>query len=316
MPKQGGHSGKGYRCPFGGLDRWPATHRNLGSFQESPATVLTDLIGVLLRIIYDALFWARNLSEGGRERPLLLVLEEAHSYLSETVSGSAASAVRRIVKEGRKLWYRCYDRKASVQPKLTVRFCRSAGPYSRLRLANPVDRGHVTNAAPDNLEGLFADAAYIAPGRRRLSLWRKRCNCPIRTLIDPPAPNRRPDSEDPMVHVGVEDIRGEGDKGPGGWNRKRERSRITERLSLFGRKQRPRLSPQITDNPSSAKRISRHGKPDTRRFLKRGERWLGSRDANAGSRIYQWSSLSVFLMWASKIFRGLLTWRPSVGKYF
>ena len=51
---------------------------------------------------YDALFWARNLSEGGRERPLLVVLEEAHTYLSPGETGPAASAVRRIAKEGRK----------------------------------------------------------------------------------------------------------------------------------------------------------------------------------------------------------------------
>ena len=44
-----------------------------------PPVVLNDLIGALLRILYDALFWARNLPEGGRLRPLMLVLEEAHA---------------------------------------------------------------------------------------------------------------------------------------------------------------------------------------------------------------------------------------------
>ena len=67
-----------------------------------PPTVLNDLVGALLRILYDALFWARNLPEGGRERPLMLVLEEAHAYLGKDHSGTAACAVRRIVKEGRK----------------------------------------------------------------------------------------------------------------------------------------------------------------------------------------------------------------------
>ena len=67
-----------------------------------PASVLTDLVGILLRVIYDALFWGRDLMEGGRERPLLLVLEEAHAYLSQGDEGPAAKAVRRIVKEGRK----------------------------------------------------------------------------------------------------------------------------------------------------------------------------------------------------------------------
>lgn len=38
-----------------------------------PSAVMSDLIGALLRILFDALFWARNLPEGGRERPLLWV---------------------------------------------------------------------------------------------------------------------------------------------------------------------------------------------------------------------------------------------------
>ena len=67
-----------------------------------PSVVLNDLIGALLRILYDALFWARNLPEGGRERPLVVVLEEAHTYLGKEHAGPAAAAVRRIAKEGRR----------------------------------------------------------------------------------------------------------------------------------------------------------------------------------------------------------------------
>src|SRR5207253_10097804 len=40
-----------------------------------PASILTHLIGVLLRILFDAMFWSRNRSEGARERPVFLVLE-------------------------------------------------------------------------------------------------------------------------------------------------------------------------------------------------------------------------------------------------
>lgn len=58
-----------------------------------PPVVLNDLIGALLRILYDALFWARNLPEGGRLRPLMLVLEEAHAYLGKDHIGSASSVM-------------------------------------------------------------------------------------------------------------------------------------------------------------------------------------------------------------------------------
>jgi DNA helicase HerA-like ATPase len=65
-----------------------------------PPTIQSELVGSVLRIVYDALFWARNIPEGGRERPLLIVLEEAHSYLDPKQTASVA--VRKIAKEGRK----------------------------------------------------------------------------------------------------------------------------------------------------------------------------------------------------------------------
>lgn len=67
-----------------------------------PAAVLNDLIGALTRVVYDALFWSRRLSEGGRERPLLLVYEEAHAYLGGGQTHPVKTAVQRAVKEGRK----------------------------------------------------------------------------------------------------------------------------------------------------------------------------------------------------------------------
>ena len=65
-----------------------------------PQSILQTLLGALLRLVYDALFWGRRLSEGGRERPLLIVLEEAHAYLSKQQTGLASETVRRIVTRG------------------------------------------------------------------------------------------------------------------------------------------------------------------------------------------------------------------------
>ncbi len=67
-----------------------------------PVSILMDLVGVLLRLVFDALFWSRYLPEGGRKRPLLFVMEEAHAYLNSGNDGAASIAARRIVKEGRK----------------------------------------------------------------------------------------------------------------------------------------------------------------------------------------------------------------------
>jgi hypothetical protein len=65
-----------------------------------PSTVLTTLIGSLLRILYDCLFWARYRPEGGRERPLLVVLEEAHAYLSSGAGGGARLYCREENRKG------------------------------------------------------------------------------------------------------------------------------------------------------------------------------------------------------------------------
>ena len=64
-----------------------------------PSVILTELIATCLRVVYDALFWARNLSEGGRERPLLIVLEEAHAYLN-TDGGRHSNAGRKEDLQG------------------------------------------------------------------------------------------------------------------------------------------------------------------------------------------------------------------------
>ena len=47
-----------------------------------PSQVLVRLIGSILRVVYEALFWSRDKSEGAIARPVLLVMEEAHRYLS------------------------------------------------------------------------------------------------------------------------------------------------------------------------------------------------------------------------------------------
>lgn len=67
-----------------------------------PIDILNTIVGILLRMIYEGLFWARRLSQGGKERPLLIVMEEAHNYLNDNFKGIASTVVQRIVKEGRK----------------------------------------------------------------------------------------------------------------------------------------------------------------------------------------------------------------------
>jgi uncharacterized protein len=178
-----------------------------------PSTVLNDLIGALLRILYDALFWARDLPEGGRERPLMLVLEEAHAYLGKEHSGAAATAVRRIAKEGRKYGVGLMivsQRPSEIDPTILSQ----CGTIFAMRLANDTDRGQIVGAASDNLKGLFDILPILRTGEA--IIVGEAVSLPIRTLIDPPDKNRRPDSEDPRVVVRG-DPNKDGYEGEGGW---------------------------------------------------------------------------------------------------
>lgn len=192
-----------------------------------PPDVLNKLIGALLRVLYDAMFWARNRSEGGRERPLLLVLEEAHSYLGGEQDGAAARAVSRIAKEGRK--YGVGLMLVSQRPsEIDSTILSQCGTIFAMRLANDTDRNHVTGAAADNLKGLFDMLPVLRTGEA--IIVGEAVSLPIRTLIDRLPEANRPDSDDPRVvdRMRTELVNGQiiSDipEGPGGWNRNRETS--------------------------------------------------------------------------------------------
>ena len=176
------------------------------------------MIGALLRILYDSLFWSRNLPEGGRERPLLVVLEEAHTYLGKENSGAASAAVRRIAKEGRK--YGVGIMLVSQRPsEVDSTILSQCGTLFAMRLSNDTDRGQITGAASDNLKGLFDMLPILRTGEA--IIVGEAVTLPIRALIDPPPKNKRPDSEDPKVVVRGK-IDNDGYDGPGGWNQKRD----------------------------------------------------------------------------------------------
>lgn len=178
-----------------------------------PSTILNDIIGAVLRILYDAVFWGRNLPEGARERPLLLILEEAHTYLGKDNSGTASLAVKRIAKEGRK--YGVGMLVVSQRPsEIDTTILSQCGTTIAMRLANNTDRGHVTGAASDNLKGLFEMLPILRTGEA--IIVGEAVSLPIRTLIDPPPTDKMPDSVDPKVAShGSEE---EGFESPGGWN--------------------------------------------------------------------------------------------------
>ncbi len=202
-----------------------------------PPSILSNLIGALLRIIYDSLFWARNLPEGGRERPLLFVLEEAHNYLSKGDSGPAALAVKRIVKEGRK--YGIGAMIVSQRPsEVDSTVLSQCGTFFAMRLSNTTDRGHVVGATSDNLSGLFDMLPILRTGE--MIITGEAVHLPVRTILDPPPKDRRPDSGDPLV-CGSND----GPTSAGGWDKKREEDEDYGKVIEVWRKQDPKALREI-----------------------------------------------------------------------
>jgi DNA helicase HerA-like ATPase len=196
------------------LTQWIGAEQPITVFDLSgiPTTVLDDLVGALLRILYDGLFWGRALPVGGRARPLMVVLEEAHTYLGSQAKGRASAAARRIAKEGRK--YGVGLMLVSQRPsEIDNTILAQCGTLVAMRLTNEADRGQIRSCSSDNLEGLFSMLPILRTGEALIV--GEAVSMPVRALIDLPKDGRRPDSEDPEVVV----RRGESGQRvrPGGW---------------------------------------------------------------------------------------------------
>jgi DNA helicase HerA-like ATPase len=120
-----------------------------------PSVVMSSISGSLLKIMYDSLFWAQNLAVGGRKQPLLLVLEEAHSYLKAGENSISSRTIQIIAKEGRK--YGVGLLLITQRPtELDETVLSQCGTLIALRMTNKGDRGHVSSAVQDELHDMVA----------------------------------------------------------------------------------------------------------------------------------------------------------------
>lgn len=180
------------------LQGWLGHERQITILDLSgvPSSVLTRLIGSILRIVYEALFWSREKSEGGVERPLLVVMEEAHRYLGPDAGTVAVDVVKRIAKEGRK--YGVGAMVVSQRPaEVDETILSQCGTVVALRLSNPVDRARVKGTLPDNLAGLMDLLPVLRTGEAIIT--GEAARLPVRCRITLPAKDHQPRSRDPLV---------------------------------------------------------------------------------------------------------------------
>lgn len=163
-----------------------------------PSGVLELLVGSILKIVYESLFWSREKSEGGIDRPLLVVMEEAHRYLSSGKHTLASEIVQKIAKEGRK--YGVGAMVVSQRPsEVDETILSQCGTYFALRLSNPSDRARVQGTLPDGLVSLLDVLPVLRTGEA--IVMGEAAKLPMRCRITLPVEEHRPKSGDPKVAV-------------------------------------------------------------------------------------------------------------------
>lgn len=132
-------------------------------FSDIPSEIMVSTSGTLLSIVYDALFWGQNLPIGGKQQPLLVVLEEAHNYLKSEELNIASRTVQKIAKEGRK--YGVGLLLVSQRPsELDETVLSQCGTMIALRMNNARDRAHVQNAIQDELHNIVDSLSGLRTG--------------------------------------------------------------------------------------------------------------------------------------------------------
>ncbi|WP_429232218.1 ATP-binding protein [Inquilinus ginsengisoli] len=180
------------------LESWIGHDRPITILDLSgiPSVVMSRLIGGILNIIYEGLFWGRELPEGGRQRPQLVVMEEAHRYLGKDTESPAREMVQRIVKEGRKFGVGAMI--VSQRPsEIDETILSQCGTFFSLRLSNGNDRAKVQAALPDNLSGVVDSLPVLRTGEA--IIIGEAARLPIRCRVTLPREGERPESGDPLV---------------------------------------------------------------------------------------------------------------------
>ena len=137
------------------IESWIGTEKPITILDLSsvPSEIMGSVSGSLLSTIYEFLYWGQNNDVGGRQTPILFVLEEAHNYLKSGENSIASRTVQKIAKEGRK--YGAGLLLVTQRPsELDDTVLSQCGSVIALRMTNSNDRGHIKSAVEDSLSDL------------------------------------------------------------------------------------------------------------------------------------------------------------------
>ncbi|MGS0682846.1 ATP-binding protein [Shewanella sp. 125m-7] len=161
-----------------------------------PSSRLELLLGSVIEVLFESAIWGRNLSEGMNQKPLLLVMEEAHRYLSSENSGLAKVMTRRIAKEGRK--FGVGSMIVSQRPsEIDETILSQCGTLFSLRINNATDRARVKSAMADGLSGIIDALPILRTGEAIVT--GEAAKLPMRFKFRIPQEGQFPDSKDPKI---------------------------------------------------------------------------------------------------------------------
>lgn len=133
-----------------------------------PSEIMQTISGCILKIIYDALYWGQNTLVGGKQQPLLVVLDEAHAYLKAGENSISSRTVQAIAKEGRK--YGVGMLLVTQRPsELDETVLSQCGSIVALRMTNSRDKGHVSSAMQDELREMADVLSSLRTGEAIVS---------------------------------------------------------------------------------------------------------------------------------------------------
>ncbi len=163
-----------------GLDT--GKHITVLDLSRVPFDVINVLVSLLGRLIYDFNLW----NSARQDFPVLIVFEEAHTYLSMLGKSRAARlTVERIAKEGRKYGVSCMivsQRPSEISETITAQ-CNN---FVAMRLLNPNDQTYVRKLVPDAMSGLIDVLPTLSQGEA--FIIGDAVPVPARAIIDMPVP--------------------------------------------------------------------------------------------------------------------------------
>lgn len=149
-----------------------ATNVTILDLSGIPFEVLSVVVALVTRLVFTFSFHFKKLhSSDGVEVPFLLVLEEAHNYISRAEGAkykSVRKAVERVAKEGRK--YGISLMIVSQRPsEISETVFSQCGNFVAMRLTNPTDQNYVRRLLPDDV-GAITDSLATLEQREALVL--------------------------------------------------------------------------------------------------------------------------------------------------